>query len=269
MSFEWTRASRHAALTLALALTLASGCASGAGDVRVFVSGEEAAVSGWPFEADGETIGFVDGWSLDVTRVLVAIEAFELRTREGDDAGLDTDAVVADLSGGDPLVWEEGGVPAQRWSDVRYRIAPPSASARGVGGASAADVAEMVAAAVDPLLQLGIVIVVDCGIPRGWIRAAVTCEPLFVNWHPVMDIFGDYSIEPFAILLVLQHPHLGGIVTDDGMMQFHAYGLACFGHLAVQIAVGISLAARLASPTDVQARNYGWSTLHPRYRHWR
>lgn len=129
------------------ALALVSACsAGGAGSVVVIASGEEAAVSGWPFESDGETIGFVDGWSLDVTRVLVALEAFELRTREGDDAGVLTDAVVVDLSGGDPLVWEERGVPAQRWSDVRYRIAPPTDGARGVGGASAGDIAEMVAA---------------------------------------------------------------------------------------------------------------------------
>lgn len=123
---------------------LAAGCSStSSGSIELRLSGEQAAVEGWPFVADGETIAFADGWEVRVDRVLVSITGVHLRARDGDDADLALEPIVADLHGGDVQGWREDGVAARRWDDVGYTMATPPAGARLVGGAREDDVARM------------------------------------------------------------------------------------------------------------------------------
>jgi hypothetical protein len=118
---------------------------AGTGTVRVDVSGEEAAVLGFPVGSGEDAIAFADGYTLVFETVLVALETFELRTSSGASAALDADPVVAELHTGEVRAWELEGVPARRWDEVRYRYAPPTNESRAVGGASPDDVAFMVA----------------------------------------------------------------------------------------------------------------------------
>ena len=136
-----------------LALVLAACGGDAAGVVEVSLGGEQAAEQGWPFEADGETIGFEDGWSMEVDRVVVSVTAFSLRGGDGEALELDVDPVVADLSGGPVQAWRFEGVPARRWEDVAWRIAPPTAAARVIGGARAEDVSRMVAEGLGMLFE--------------------------------------------------------------------------------------------------------------------
>lgn len=122
-----------------------AGCSASNGSVAVSLGGEQAAEQGWPFEADGETFGFADGWSMQMDRVLVSVSSFALAGADGERVALDVDPVIADLSGGPVEAWRFDGIPAQRWDDVSWTIATPTTSSRRVGPVAEADVARMIA----------------------------------------------------------------------------------------------------------------------------
>jgi hypothetical protein len=124
-----------------------AGCDSSSGssgEVRVELSGEDAAVQGYPVGSGEDQIAFADGFTLQFEKVLVAIEGFELAGIDGSQAGLDADAVVADLHLGEPEAWVFAGVPSRRWEDVRYVYAPPTVESRNVNGVAQADLEAMV-----------------------------------------------------------------------------------------------------------------------------
>ena len=114
------------------------------GEVSVALSGEEAAVEGYPVGSGDERIAFADGFTMQFDKVLVALERFELGTSDGDRAALDSDPIVADLHLGNPTAWLFSGVPSRRWDDVRYVYAPPTMESRNVNGVADADLDEMV-----------------------------------------------------------------------------------------------------------------------------
>ena len=60
------------------------------GSVDVSISGEEAATEGWPV---GE-VGFVDGWSLNFSTLVVGLEGFELRGADGERASIEVEPVA-------------------------------------------------------------------------------------------------------------------------------------------------------------------------------
>jgi hypothetical protein len=112
---------------------LFTGCTDdvgGEGALAIHISGEEAALSGYPAGSGGDEIAFADGWTLEFHKVLVSLTSFELKTASGEDAGLKPEPVVADLHTGEPLLWTFPSVPARRWDRVGYRYAPPTDSSR-------------------------------------------------------------------------------------------------------------------------------------------
>jgi hypothetical protein len=117
--------------------------ASGVGELRIEISGEEASREGYPVGSGDDEIAFIDGWTLEFTKVLVSLTDFTLRTSDGDDAELDAEAVVADLHLGEPRLWSFEGVPARRWDRVGYRYAPPTAGARKANEVDDADLERM------------------------------------------------------------------------------------------------------------------------------
>jgi hypothetical protein len=136
----------HLATLLATLLAASAGCGDDAaetGDVRVRVSGEEGAKLGYPFTVEGETIGFVDGWTMTFTKVVASVGGLRLRAAGGEEAPVTTDDVVVGLTTEDPLAWTLEGVPARRWDRVSYRLVVPPAGARLVGGATADDAARL------------------------------------------------------------------------------------------------------------------------------
>jgi len=125
----------------------ASSCLeSGGGEVgslRVTLSGEQGAKVGYPFTVDGETIGFVDGWSLRFDEVVVGVGDFRLRGADGEEAPLVADDVVASLRTDDPVAWEFEGLPARRWDRLSYALRVPSDGTRNLGGVPEATLARM------------------------------------------------------------------------------------------------------------------------------
>lgn len=131
--------------TLVLALThCLCGCGSddeaGAASLTIKISGEQAAVSGYPVKNGADEVAFADGWTLQFSKVIVSLKDFELKTVDGDDAKVKSDPVVADLHLGEPKLWQFDGVPARRWDRVGYQYAPPTAASRNTDGVDAADV---------------------------------------------------------------------------------------------------------------------------------
>jgi hypothetical protein len=122
-----------------------AGCASesGQGTLSVRVSGEEAALSGYPVGAGEAQIAFSDGWTLEYHKLLLSLSKFSLGTTRGDAAGDDDDPVVVDLHQGETELWRLEGLAAQRWDQVSYRYTPPAAAVRKLGAIDDADVERM------------------------------------------------------------------------------------------------------------------------------
>jgi len=120
-----------------------NGTSYGSGEVRIAISGEEASRSGYPVGSGDDVIEFADGWTLEMRKVLVSIESFELRAADGDDAAVDADPVIADLHLGEPELWRFEGVPARRWDRVGYRYAPPPSNVRAANDVSDEDIERM------------------------------------------------------------------------------------------------------------------------------
>jgi hypothetical protein len=132
--------------TLLACLLSPMGCgdhAAGSGSLRVSISGEQAALSGYPAGSGDDQIAFVDGWTLEFSKVLVSLSDFELRSADGDDADVPAEPVVADLHLGQPELWDFADVPAQRWDRVGFRYAPPTNKTRTANEVDAADVERM------------------------------------------------------------------------------------------------------------------------------
>jgi hypothetical protein len=130
--------------TLALAACTDNASSYGTGSVRVAISGEAAAISGFPAGAGDDVIEFADGWTLEMRKVLVSLEGFELRAADGDDAAVDADPVVADLHLGEPELWRFDDVPARRWDRIGYRYKAPTRSSRATNDVSDDDLERMV-----------------------------------------------------------------------------------------------------------------------------
>lgn len=138
-------------LHVALAVTLACGpyaCdgsdSAGSGSLSVTASGEEAAISGYPVGAGDDQIAFADGWTMQLSKVLVSIAGLQLRTNDGDEASVDADPVVVDLHQGEPELWSFEDVAAQRWDRVGYAYVAPTSKTRRVGEIADADVGRMI-----------------------------------------------------------------------------------------------------------------------------
>lgn len=114
-------------MSLGLLVCVAIGCGGETGSLAVTISGEDAAVSGFDASA------FEDGWRVDFDALVVSLSAFELHGADGEEAVLESDPILVDVTQGDTGVWAFDAVGARRWEDLRYRIAPATAGARDVG----------------------------------------------------------------------------------------------------------------------------------------
>lgn len=133
-------------ISLCCILGLSAGCGDStgsSGEVRVKLSGEDAAVQGYPVGSGDDEIAFADGFTVQFDKVLVALERFELGTSGGDRARLEADPIIADLSLGYPEAWVFDDVPSRRWDAVRYVYAAPTMQSRKVNDVRDADLEEM------------------------------------------------------------------------------------------------------------------------------
>jgi len=120
---------------------LALGCAGAdTGTLVVAVSGEEAAVSGFPVEDDGEKIEFTDGWTLEFSKALVSFGHLSLKGADGTVALEDHTVYVADLHAGESGVATFEGLEARRWENFSFAVAAPEGAVKKLGAVTDADV---------------------------------------------------------------------------------------------------------------------------------
>ena len=214
---------------VAMAVLLGSGCSSGsaAGTLVVSVSGEEAAVSGWPFESDGETIGFVDGWALDVTKVILSIDALGIGGADGETTTLGADHVLVDLAQGDTELWRFAGVTARRWENLEYQIIAANGTPRRVGTISDSDVEAMQRAGASMLFEG-----TATHATHGEYQVRLVL-PLIV--HMEHCIGGDGTdgivveangISTGTVTVHLDHLFFDDLASDEAEMRFEAWAAA-------------------------------------------
>jgi hypothetical protein len=120
---------------------LALGCAGAdTGTLVVAVSGEEAAVSGFPVEDDGEKIEFADGWTLEFSKALVSFGHLSVKGADGTVAVEDHTVYVADLHAGESEVATFEGLEARRWENFSFAVAAPAGTVKKLGAVTDADV---------------------------------------------------------------------------------------------------------------------------------
>lgn len=199
------------------ALTACS--AEGTGSVRVSLSGEEAAVEGFPVD----DIAFADGWSVAFEKVLVSVVEVRLETRDGESAGLEVDPVVADLHLGNVVAWTFEEVPARRWDRVAYRYAPPTMDARRVNAVTDPDLAAMVAGghsmwvegvATRDAARVSFAFGFDLDVDN------VRCESGFDTTEGL--IVREGALEEAELTFHLDHLFFDSYATDEPALRFDA-----------------------------------------------
>lgn len=126
------------------------GCGSepteaGTGSLAIRVTGEDAAKTGFPVEEEGESIAFVDGWSVQFTKFLVSLGGIDVRGADGKVASDSSDKYIADLHAGDASLPELEGLAARRWESFSFEVTPPDATTKVLGTVDDGDVQMMVA----------------------------------------------------------------------------------------------------------------------------
>lgn len=126
---------------LGVALAVAACSADGTGTIAFRVSGEDGAREGFP---NAEST-FVDGWSLQFDRYLVALGGIEIDASDAGEAATDEQLYVVDLHAGDADLDEIGPVAARRWDRVSWVMRAPEADEDVVAleGVSDDDVARL------------------------------------------------------------------------------------------------------------------------------
>lgn len=132
-----------------LACVWCVGCGSeptdstGAGSLAVRITGEDAAKTGFPVEEEGESIAFVDGWTVQFSKFLISFGKIDVQGADGTSGFNSTDKYVADLHAGDPSLPVIEGLTARRWERFSYEVSAPDAMAKPLGNVAAADIEAM------------------------------------------------------------------------------------------------------------------------------
>lgn len=148
---------RFVSATLALLALASSACSSaeegvGEGTLALRISGEGATKTGYPYEKNGATLAFVDGWQIRFDKYLVAIGDLSLRDAQGRVAFEESKSYIADLRQGDPEILRvELG--AKRWDRFDFRITPPRGEVVRLNTVSDADVARMTSEGLNYLIE--------------------------------------------------------------------------------------------------------------------
>ncbi|WP_394824179.1 hypothetical protein [Pendulispora albinea] len=135
----------------ALALSVFGGCGedtgtegSGSGTVAIQVSGEGAAVVGYPYDKNGHRLSFADGWRVTFSKFIVSVGALHLHTSDGKEAFKGSETYVADLHKGPAVLATYRELAVRRWDRFHFRILPPTGAAVNVNGVAQADLDAMI-----------------------------------------------------------------------------------------------------------------------------
>jgi hypothetical protein len=132
------------------------GCGESGGEGRlvVTINGEEGVRDGFPFTVDGQTVAFVDGWTLQFDKYIGVVTEVSL-AGDGEVALEDRRVFVADVTGGIPTIVEQGGVSARRWEEFGFVAREPREGDEivNVTGVAQADIDRMKAKRVTYLIE--------------------------------------------------------------------------------------------------------------------
>jgi hypothetical protein len=197
------------------------GDSAGEGTLRVKISGEEAAKTGYPAGSGGDEIAFSDGWTLQFEKILVSLTDFALQAEDGDDADVEASPVVADLHLGEPRLWSFAQVPARRWDRVGYRYAPPTRKSTKANDVDDADIERMADEGYALLIE-ATATKADRTIP---IEFGFAFEAVMTRCENGMDmtdgiVVANNAVNEAQITVHLDHLFFDRFAVDDASLRF-------------------------------------------------
>jgi hypothetical protein len=197
------------------------------GSLRIQISGEEAARSGYPVGSGDDQIAFADGWTLQFEKVLVSLADFTLQASDGDDAELMPEPVIADLHRGEPRLWNFTEVPARRWNRVGYRYAPPTSKTVKANEIEDDDIARMSAEGYSLYIE-ATAKKDDRVVP---LTFGFVFEVQMTKCENGMDgtdglVIGNNAINVAQITVHLDHLFFDSFATDHANLRFDAMAAA-------------------------------------------
>jgi hypothetical protein len=136
---------RQAVVVIVAAGMAACGGAAPTGSLKFDISGEDAAVSGFPVDDEGEVIALADGWTIVYSKVLIGVGNLSVKGADGVVGYESAARYVVDLHRGPAELATVEALEARRWEKVSFEILAPNAGATAGAGVAAADVERMVA----------------------------------------------------------------------------------------------------------------------------
>lgn len=142
---------------LLLLVSVACGPAGGSGSVVVSITGEDAVREGLGEHDDGhgddhDHPAFVDGWHVHFDKYVVSFGRLSLRGTDGSEAFASDALFVADLHKGDVEVARLDALPAQRWDDFSFELAPPGDGVTNLNGVAQDDIDRLAEAGANYLV---------------------------------------------------------------------------------------------------------------------
>lgn len=211
------------ALTLAWASAACAEEVGGIGSLKVSISGEQAALEGYPTRSGEHPIAFADGWSVQFQKILISLTGFELKASSGDDEKLAPEPVIADLHRGKPELWRFENLSAKRWDRVGYKYEPPTANVHKANDVDDADIERMADAGyslyIEAIAQKG-----DRKLALQWGFPFALTHTQCVNG---LDGTKGYAIaeqrlNEAQITVHLDHLFLDSFATEDAQLRFDA-----------------------------------------------
>jgi hypothetical protein len=211
--------------SFALVATMLAACSSddsaGQGSLRIKISGEEAALTGYPVQTGDHEIAFSDGWELAFQKILVSLTDFNLQAEDGDDAELAAGPVVADLHLGQPRLWSFAGVPARRWDRVGFTLEPPTRKSKAVNEIDDADVTRMADEGYAILIQATAkkddrTVQLDYGFP--FTVVSTRCENGMDRTDGIVVANG--AVNEAQVTIHLDHLFFDSFAVDDAGLHF-------------------------------------------------
>lgn len=133
----------RSAMAMAMALAACGGPAT-TGSLKVTITGEDAAISGFPVNDEGEVIALADGWTVVYTKVLAGVGNVSVKGAGGEVGYEAATRYVVDLHKGPAALLTLDTLAARRWEKVSYEHVAPDAGAVNVSAVAAADLERMV-----------------------------------------------------------------------------------------------------------------------------
>jgi len=194
---------------------------AGQGTLRIKISGEEAALTGYPVDSGDDEIAFSDGWTLEFEKILVSLSDFKLQAEDGDDAEVTSGPVVADLHLGEPRLWSFDDVPARRWDRVGYTIKPPTTKSKKVDEVEDADIERMADEGYAILIQATAkkedqTVELEYGFP--FTVVSTRCE----NGMDMTDgiVVANGAVNEAQVTIHLDHLFFDTFAVDDASLHF-------------------------------------------------